>query len=542
MRGHRRALIGLLTLASWFGASLCVVPAANATSAFTWTGASSNAEPKTPASNSEWTTVANWNGVTAPATGETVDLSFPAAACTPACAEMLDDIPGLSVDTLTLEDTIVASPVQTGPPGPPPISTEPSSYSIAGTDALTLTGGIDVLTSTIGSGPGISSSPMQIAVPILLGAANSWSLASNTELALTKSITGAYPLDITNHGDSLELYGADEVGPLTITGGGVSIGTPNSEGDLNGGDQEPVTLNNAFLSGRGNIGPLNFNDGFILVGFPGFGDLHIEGALTLSGDTRAEFERLQSGETATQITVEGAANLGSATLRLPEGCVAPGNVFTLLRAQGGISGVFTDLTGARITDGETIQPATSECGASSPELPLQINYSANAVTATVLPAPAAPQAPGGSQTHTTQNTQPGAGVASYSVSQASVAGALAQELAPANGATTLTSILRHGGLWISFRALEAGTAVVDWYAPPTHTHGARAHSAAQALLIAQGRLRFTVAGTAKLFIKLTERGRKLLKGAKRLRITAQGTFSSAGPSRVNATRTFNLSR
>ncbi|MBV9416098.1 MAG: hypothetical protein JO363_14040 [Solirubrobacterales bacterium] len=62
------------------------------------------------------------------------------------------------------------------------------------------------------------------------------------------------------------------------------------------------------------------------------------------------------------------------------------------------------------------------------------------------------------------------------------------------------------------------------------------------MLVASGRATFAKAGQAKLTIKLTRKGKQMLKGVRRLKLTARGTYTSSGRAAVTATRTFTLKR
>ncbi len=514
--------------------ALTVAPSSYANSTFAWTGAGGSLT---------WSTPGNWGG-SAPGEGETVDLAFPAAACTPECASTKDDLANLTVGTLSLANKIVLEESQGPGSPPPPGPPRPSSYDISGTTPFTLTEGIDVVTVATGSGTGVRSSPMRIDPPIVLGGANSWSLGSDVGLALTRAITGPYPLDITAHRDTLQMEAHEEVGPLTVTEGWVSIGESNVDGDLNGVDKEPVLLNESSLFGHGSVGPLTLTNGYLYVGFPGFGgDLHVNGALTLSGTTSVEIHPAAPPEATPRIITQGAANLGSATLRIGVQCPTPGTVFTLVEASGGVSGVFTDLTGEPIANGETIQAADNDCPTSSSTLPLRIDYSADAVTATVMASGGSTQS--AIEPHEQQNPKTVVVVTpnSTTLSSATMVAAMAREIAPSSKkAAKIATILKHGGLQLPFRALRAGTAIVDWYAMPTGSDGGRKRSKIRPVLIASGRLAFSSQGSADLNVKLTKQGTRLLRHAERLHVIARGTFASVGQPPIISTRTFTLER
>lgn len=143
-------------------------------------------------------------------------------------------------------------------------------------------------------------------------------------------------------------------------------------------------------------------------------------------------------------------------------------------------------------------------------------------------------------------TPPGSGAGSggvASVTTAQVKASLAEQLTPPGKAAKIAALLKSGGLSISFTALEAGTVVVQWYFVP---HGAKlakrakGRSKAKPVLVASGKLTFSGAGTGKLNIRLTAAGKRLLKHAKRLKLTAKGTFTPSGGAAASTTKKFLL--
>jgi hypothetical protein len=74
---------------------------------------------------------------------------------------------------------------------------------------------------------------------------------------------------------------------------------------------------------------------------------------------------------------------------------------------------------------------------------------------------------------------------------------------------------------------------VQWYR--VRKHGKR-------IVIATGRHTFGAAGSATFHMQLTAAGRKQLRHAKRLKLTAKGTFTPAPDPPVTATRRFTLRR
>jgi hypothetical protein len=125
-----------------------------------------------------------------------------------------------------------------------------------------------------------------------------------------------------------------------------------------------------------------------------------------------------------------------------------------------------------------------------------------------------------------------------SPSPAQVAALLSQEMIPSGKHAKVAAVLKSGGFSIAFKALEAGTALVNWYQLPPGAKLAKAK--AKPVLVASGRLGFAAAGTATMKIKLTAAGKRLLKHARSIKLTSRGTFTPVGKAPVVATRAFVL--
>jgi hypothetical protein len=175
--------------------------------------------------------------------------------------------------------------------------------------------------------------------------------------------------------------------------------------------------------------------------------------------------------------------------------------------------------------------------------------------APVALAPAEAAVPSGtSGTSTSSAASPSGGVlasaAEASVSRALIAAQLRRELTPGASAAKAASLLKAGGYTIRFKALEAGTAAVDWYqmAPSSGANSARF----KPILVADAHRRFATAGTAQLKVRLTAAGKRLLRKAtqakqasgakadKGLSLTAMGLFTPNGKPPVKATKIFVL--
>jgi hypothetical protein len=128
--------------------------------------------------------------------------------------------------------------------------------------------------------------------------------------------------------------------------------------------------------------------------------------------------------------------------------------------------------------------------------------------------------------------RPGTGGSTSRPTRAQIRALLLTQITPHGKAARIGALLRHG-YRLAFRALTAGSAKVEWYRVRKH---------AKPVLIASGRHTFHGAGRATITMKLTAAGRRLLRHAKRLGLTAKGTFTPAPDAPVRAARGFTLRR
>ena len=130
------------------------------------------------------------------------------------------------------------------------------------------------------------------------------------------------------------------------------------------------------------------------------------------------------------------------------------------------------------------------------------------------PAQAAPSAPSAAS-----------GVAASR--SASIAAAIAKQLAPSGRSAKIAALFKAGFYGLRLKALEAGTAVVRWYYLP---HGAKLGGKGKhaPVLVASGTVKFRSAGTATVKLRLTLTGRRLLAHARQLRLTATCVFTPVG--------------
>jgi hypothetical protein len=149
----------------------------------------------------------------------------------------------------------------------------------------------------------------------------------------------------------------------------------------------------------------------------------------------------------------------------------------------------------------------------------------------------APQAPRHPGTGSPAPTTTPATVPSTAPTRAQILALIARQLRPSGDWTRLR--LSAKSFAFRFTALEAGTAVVDWYAPSRGRQQAR-NAHVEPVILASGRLMFSAAATKMMRISFTKAGRLLWKRAKRLQLIARGTFTPIGMRPITATRTIAL--
>jgi hypothetical protein len=128
-----------------------------------------------------------------------------------------------------------------------------------------------------------------------------------------------------------------------------------------------------------------------------------------------------------------------------------------------------------------------------------------------------------------------------SVSQAQIASLLAQ-LIPTGKAAKIGALLKHSGYTMNVTGPAAGTLSVQWYALPKGAKLAK-HGKAKPVLAASGQATFQAADVSKtLLVRLTAQGKRLLKHAKHLKLSAKGTFAVTGERAVSETWRFGVGR
>jgi beta-galactosidase len=134
------------------------------------------------------------------------------------------------------------------------------------------------------------------------------------------------------------------------------------------------------------------------------------------------------------------------------------------------------------------------------------------------------------------------------VSRARVRSALTGVLSPKGAPARLARLLKNSGYTFTFTAPSTGKLVIDWYFVPKGSRlnaadagGARSPKRTP-VLVASAATSIKRAGRQTVKVKLTRRGRSLLKPARRERLTAVARFTAIGSSTVRTTRVITLRR
>jgi hypothetical protein len=554
---QRRSLASLAPLIALVAVVLSMsveLPTAQATD-YTWSG---GGEAAFTADN--WSNGENWSGATAPPASSSIGtLTFPeltSGACTASpptdvCYLSQNDVSNLSVNSIAIDSGV--------------------PYVINGNPITLGSGGIAATYAA--ATPALPS----LNVPLTLAAPQTWTIDGGwLSVGKVTGNTDALDLDMSSGATLALAFGDAEVGSVAVTGenpsdigataeynGVVHVGVADTNDGLNGIDGNPISLTDAALVAAfsSTVGSLSTTGGLVGVGYPGAssGSLSVNGSVTLDPTSVLQAFIAHPGTTPatdySQLSASGTVNLGGAGLQLigadpsTEACLVlnPGDVDTLVTTSGNLEGTFAGIPNGSViplscTPGE---PAT-----------VRISYTAHAVTATVVqagssssPSGGGSSSGGGSTTTGTPSTGSSAGTGSSSggatpvitISSAQLAASLASQLIPTGKTAKIAALLKAGGLTMSFKALEAGTLVVGWYDLPTGAKLAT-HSKAKPVLVASGQMTFPAAGTGKLKVRLTAAGRKLLKHATKVKLTAKGVFTVAGKVPVSVAKTVLLRR
>jgi hypothetical protein len=191
-----------------------------------------------------------------------------------------------------------------------------------------------------------------------------------------------------------------------------------------------------------------------------------------------------------------------------------------IRSQPGTSGTVT-VTATHPTLGQasgslTIAPATEANFDTGPAV------MASPTPPTTSPSPPKPATPPGP-------------------SRAQVKAALAAVLSPRGAQARIAKLLHNAGYTFTFDAPSTGKLVIDWYyvTKPSRTSN---HPKPRKVLVASASQSIKKAGPVTVKVKLTPRGRSLLKHANRQRLTVQARFTPMGESTTTSSKIITLKR
>jgi hypothetical protein len=108
-------------------------------------------------------------------------------------------------------------------------------------------------------------------------------------------------------------------------------------------------------------------------------------------------------------------------------------------------------------------------------------------------------------------------------------------LTPKGKNAKIGALLGHKGYVVKLHVLAAGQVTISWYATPKTAH-------AKQVLVASGRIVFARAGTTKITIKLTSKGRTLLGQSSELKLSAKGTITASGQHAIAIAKRFVAKR
>jgi hypothetical protein len=124
------------------------------------------------------------------------------------------------------------------------------------------------------------------------------------------------------------------------------------------------------------------------------------------------------------------------------------------------------------------------------------------------------------------------GVQSYTVNSTKIAALLSAILVPHGKAAKINALLAHGGYSFAWSAPSAGRLVITWNA-----HRARQRTP---VLVGKATHSFSRARRATIKVVLTPAGRRLLHSARRLSVSAKGSFTPTGASATAVVKGFTL--
>jgi hypothetical protein len=117
---------------------------------------------------------------------------------------------------------------------------------------------------------------------------------------------------------------------------------------------------------------------------------------------------------------------------------------------------------------------------------------------------------------------------------------LLEQLAPVGSAARIATLVKQGGYSSSFRAPTPGRIAISWFLIP---RGARlAGDRPAPVLVAAAVKSFVKHRVQAVRIRLTADGKRLLRGARHVRLTAKGTLTTVRGTAITTARTFTLNR
>jgi hypothetical protein len=120
-------------------------------------------------------------------------------------------------------------------------------------------------------------------------------------------------------------------------------------------------------------------------------------------------------------------------------------------------------------------------------------------------------------------------------SATAIKASLMKLLVPRGPHSRVRSLLAASGYVVRFDALTIGRLSIDW-----ETTVRIAHHKTKSVVVAAAHATFAKATVAKLKLKLTRRGRQILRTAKHLKLRAKASFTEPWRPPVGASRTFKL--
>jgi len=372
---------------------------------------------------------------------------------------------------------------------------------------------------------------------------------NNGSVVISNANAGLGPDTLVNNG-SISIQGEGTMvnaNPGTWTnnaGGTIDIGAGATLGN-NGGSGTLLTLAGGELTGDGTIeGGVQNNGGTVSPGGDGtVGTLTIEsggnvGYTQSSGGTlRIDLRGNTPGTNMDQLQVGGALNLNGGSLYVDSTGYAPaagvdhpvidvdngfGSATNMYSAS--FAGAFGQLTGPAAAAYTPIYPSPTGSA------PYVVNLRSTASTG----------GSGGGGGGSGGGGSGGGGAGAVTAAQ--IKALLLHEIVPMGKAALIRRLLKADGYVFEFKALASGKAVIQWYQVPRGARLATARHKPKPLLIATGRLTFSSAGSARMHLKLTAAGVRLLRHAQHLSLTAKGTFTPVGTPAVTALKKFKLKR